>query len=539
MLPLTSALDDRTGSLSNRESLHGPPMHSKTNSDARLLGIVSRDTISTLAQPHTSQTRKSAVSLQERSISGSRKTTKVNKGSERNSKPPTLPAIVEWENSPISQEQNTCPPKLVPECLTSLYKSKPKTSPQTNQLLQRWPRLTKTISYPPSQTSLLKNDDTTTWRANESHLHSMCGSSCSAIVADPTIPDQCSTMVKLDASQATLETASSLPSKEKPSNPLRSPKGKSSSQLYEGGTMQAVTISRNSSLPSQGLLGCLRRACADDVQIALVSYDVPLEVISSTQLLVQVIACTVGEIDRMVFWKKNVEKKPFSFIPGFGFCGRVLKAGREVRRIRVGQMVFGLQNSHRCGALADLLIIEEDLTAKAPHCPLAIEQIAVLPHIGVMVDEVMSLCSQLHYGARILILNAHRGVGHLIMQAGAAFGLIVIAHCPTHIHDGITRCKAGGTHEVYVCDHMTTLNTMHESSFDLVIDTIGGKDIYKASRRLLSYAGNFRTCFEGLKTKLPSPHLEICHLMLERTFLKRRRNIFTKSPIMTQPNVAR
>lgn len=256
--------------------------------------------------------------------------------------------------------------------------------------------------------------------------------------------------------------------------------------------------------------------------MSLTSHTPPPRKLGSTQLLVQVIACSIDEMDRLLLREKVRSENAFGFVPGRSFCGRVMETGWEVKRMRMGDIVFGLQNSRKCGALAEFMTIEEDLTAKAPEDCLTMEQIAALPSVGVMAHQLMTNhCSQLKRGSRVLILNAHDGVGLLTMQECATLGLIIVAHCPNQVTDGVAICEANGAHEVIIGEPLWALNTLHESSFDLVVDTVGGRRVYDAARRVLAYEGQFCTCFGDLQSIVGNPNLKSHLRSLRRTFFKK------------------
>jgi NADPH:quinone reductase-like Zn-dependent oxidoreductase len=115
------------------------------------------------------------------------------------------------------------------------------------------------------------------------------------------------------------------------------------------------------------------------------------------------------------------------------------------------------------------MTIDRHLVAKAPQDCLTTEQIAALPANGVIAFQVMrDHCGQIPRGARILVLNAHDGIGLLTMQECAGLGLIIVAHCPPTASDGYAICQANGAHEVIVGEALWAINSLHESSFDLV-----------------------------------------------------------------------
>ena len=146
--------------------------------------------------------------------------------------------------------------------------------------------------------------------------------------------------------------------------------------------------------------------------LSITAHTPPPRKIGSHQVLVQVIAVAIDETDKLILREKVRGEGAFGFVPGRSFCGRVVECGYEVKKMRKGDVVFGLQDSGKSGALAEFMVVDDNRICHAPSDCLTTEQIAALPSAGVMAHQlVQNHCSQLQRGARVLILNAHDGVG--------------------------------------------------------------------------------------------------------------------------------
>lgn len=96
---------------------------------------------------------------------------------------------------------------------------------------------------------------------------------------------------------------------------------------------------------------------------------------------------------------------------------------------------------------------------------------------------MQSLCHQLPKGSKVLVLNAHQGVGHLCLQLAHHYrpgvsgsrDLWMVAQCPLHVLDAETVCREAGATDLLRDEPLAALNSVHEGSFDAVIDTIGGR----------------------------------------------------------------
>ncbi|SJX61349.1 uncharacterized protein SRS1_10341 [Sporisorium reilianum f. sp. reilianum] len=260
--------------------------------------------------------------------------------------------------------------------------------------------------------------------------------------------------------------------------------------------------------------------------LSMTAHTPPPRKIGSHQVLVQVIAVAIDETDKLLLREKVRAENAFGFVPGRSFCGRIVECGYEVKKMRKGDVVFGLQDSRKSGALAEFMVIDYNRVCHAPSDCLTTEQIAALPSAGVMAHQlIQNHCRQLPRGARVLILNAHDGVGLLTMQESVGLGLLIVAQCPPSISDGVAVCQANGAHEVVIGEPLWAINSLHESSFDLIVDTVGGRKVYDASRRILAFDGQFCTCF-GDEHGTANPNLKSHLRSLRRAFFKKdRKNI--------------
>ena len=247
--------------------------------------------------------------------------------------------------------------------------------------------------------------------------------------------------------------------------------------------------------------------------------------VGSTQVIVQVIAVAIDRVDRALVAEKLHSESGSVLVPGRSFCGRIVEMGWDVKKLRMGDMVFGLQDLKKGGALAEFLCVDQDLVASAPEGRLSAEQICALPATGIMVHQIIQEhCVTLPRGARVLILQAHDNMGLLAMQEASRLGLVIVAQVPTQAADAVSICRANGASEVVTGEPLWSINLLHESSFQLVIDTIGGRAIYDACRRVLANHGQFVTCY-GDGNGLPNPTHRSHLRSLRRSFFRKDRKV--------------
>jgi NADPH:quinone reductase-like Zn-dependent oxidoreductase len=137
--------------------------------------------------------------------------------------------------------------------------------------------------------------------------------------------------------------------------------------------------------------------------------------------------------------------------------------------------------------LAEFIVVDRRRLARTPYgSHLSLEQQACLPLLGVVAHRA---CNGITRGARALVLNAHEGVGALVCQELSRVGVHVVAQVPTDVDSAEDDAWDNGAREVVVDDPIVMLNGQHESGFEYVLDTYGGRKIYDASRRVLRSNG--------------------------------------------------
>lgn len=153
------------------------------------------------------------------------------------------------------------------------------------------------------------------------------------------------------------------------------------------------------------------------------------------------------------------------------------------------------------GALGEYLAVERSLLTRAPNGVLTLEQIAAIALSGIAAYQSMDeLCSTLARGSKLVILNAHEGVGAIALQLAQALrpamDLWIIGHFPPDFADGDSILRALGASETLCGEAVSAVKSLRESSYDAVLDTIGGRQIYDASKIVLHDDGYFGECDE-------------------------------------------
>ena len=91
-------------------------------------------------------------------------------------------------------------------------------------------------------------------------------------------------------------------------------------------------------------------------------------------------------------------------------------------------------------------------------------------------------------GCRVLVLQAHDGVGALVCQELVAGKATVTAQIPD-IPGVLENAKPLRVSAIKIGEPLQVIESLEEGTFDLVIDTVGGRDIWQACRRLFTQDG--------------------------------------------------
>ncbi|GAA5990958.1 hypothetical protein JCM11641_007447 [Rhodosporidiobolus odoratus] len=264
--------------------------------------------------------------------------------------------------------------------------------------------------------------------------------------------------------------------------------------------------------------------------------------VRSDEVVVEVIAVGVDKWDREKVWQVAKGMGGAGFVPGRALVGKVVEVGEGVSRVKKGEMVWALNSVKKSSSLASYVALSRDHVSLAPslaNSAVPLAHLAALPSPAFIAMLIMStLCGTLPKGSKVLVLNAHQGVGlyclqiarHLRPGAGGAGArdLWMVAQCSMAVVNGDSVCTEAGATEVVRDEPLAAINEMYEGSFDVVIDTIGGRRLYDASRRILHHSGQFITTVgdsltpaSGSSTSAPSSSSNENFRSLRRAFFKK------------------
>jgi NADPH:quinone reductase-like Zn-dependent oxidoreductase len=170
--------------------------------------------------------------------------------------------------------------------------------------------------------------------------------------------------------------------------------------------------------------------------------------------------------------------EPRNKILGCDIAGHVEAVGVAVKHFKPGDEVFG-DISPRFGGFAEYVCTDEkSLTLKPTGIIFA--EAAAIPQAAVLAMQGLCDKRQIGKGDKVLINGAGGGVGTFGVQLAKYFGAEV-----TCVDNGAKLDKLRSLGADYVIDYKTEDFTKNGQHYDLIIDVVANRSIFKYQRALL------------------------------------------------------
>ncbi|KAG8747418.1 hypothetical protein FRC10_001089 [Ceratobasidium sp. 414] len=294
-------------------------------------------------------------------------------------------------------------------------------------------------------------------------------------------------------------------------------------------SLRSGLSSRNSSIASLGpgagpSVPLALRLVELEGALGLSSHLAPPQKVQSSQVIVQIHAVALDALDALIVNERMGKggSEGAGFVPGRSFVGRAVECGFEVSNVSRGDWVIGLTDIRKCGALAEFVVIDKRrvCTIPRPTDRLTTTQCALLPLCGIPAHRaVRTIPSGARRGMCALVLQAHDGPGALAVQAMRGLGMRVTAQVPA----GVPMEAVDGVEVVVGDDPIEVIGRLEESAFDAVVDTVGGRCMWDACRRIMRSEAHFTTLVGDSSDTIPSinAHVRSSFRSLARAFAKR------------------
>ena len=219
----------------------------------------------------------------------------------------------------------------------------------------------------------------------------------------------------------------------------------------------------------------------DVLQLKEVAKPVPAD----NEVLIRIHATTVSMTDAIFRGGTDLMArlatgmfKPKAAIPGGEFAGEIEAVGKDVKRFKAGDQVFGTA-APSTGAHAEYISLPEDAAIAIKPDNMTYEE-AVTIHSGALTAlPNLKDAANIQPGQKILIVGASGSIGSSAVQLAKSFGADVTGVCSTA---NVELVKSLGAD--HVIDYRKEDFTKLGETYDIIFDSVGKSSFSKAKQAL-------------------------------------------------------
>ncbi|MFI5719504.1 NADP-dependent oxidoreductase [Nocardia sp. NPDC051750] len=208
--------------------------------------------------------------------------------------------------------------------------------------------------------------------------------------------------------------------------------------------------------------------------------DVPEPVVGEHDVLVRVQAAGVNQLDEKIRTGEFKRILPYGLplILGNDLAGVVLRVGAKVRSFEPGDEVYARPGKDRIGTFAEHIAVAEADLAHRPES-VSVEEAASLPLVALTAWQALVERGNVQPGQKVLIHAGSGGVGSIAIQLAKNLGATVATTAGAANADFVRELGAD-----HVIDYRSQDFEQLLHDYDLVLDSLGGKNLEKSLRVL-------------------------------------------------------
>lgn len=205
----------------------------------------------------------------------------------------------------------------------------------------------------------------------------------------------------------------------------------------------------------------------------------------ANEVLIRIYATTVAAEDPGLRASPGLNgfRKPRKPILGFYLAGEIEAIGKDVKRFRTGDQLYGNTGLSLLGTYADYICMPADGALAYKPAKLTYAEAAAIPNGALTALPFLRDEAKIQSGQKILVIGASGAVGVSAVQLAKYFGAEVTGVCST---PNLELVKSLGADKVI--DYTNEDFTQSGETYDIIFDTVG-KSSYARCKDSLTESG--------------------------------------------------
>jgi NADPH:quinone reductase-like Zn-dependent oxidoreductase len=208
--------------------------------------------------------------------------------------------------------------------------------------------------------------------------------------------------------------------------------------------------------------------------------EMPEPAVGEHDVLVQVQAAGLNPIDEMIRAGEFKQILPYELplVLGNDVAGTVIRVGAKVRGFKSGDEVYARPRTDRIGTFAErIALAEADVALKPTSITMA--EAGSLPLVALTAWQALVEKGRLRAGQKVLVHAGAGGVGSIAIQLAKHLGATIATTASASNADFVRGLGAD-----IVIDYRSQDFAQVLSGYDLVLDSLGGKNLEQSLRVL-------------------------------------------------------